>query len=43
MKNKFLIMHSYLETWSQGDKTFFMLNTMVHKISTAHKNYNTGK
>ena len=27
-----------LETWRQGYKTFFMLNSTEHEISTAHKN-----
>ena len=30
-------------TWPRGYKTFFMLNTTEHKISTAHERYNTGK
>ena len=33
----------YLFTRYQGYKTFFMLNSTEHKISTAHKNENTDK
>ena len=34
---------STLQTWPQGYKTFFMLSSTKHNISTAHKNYNTDK
>ena len=30
-------MHSYLEVWPGGYKTFFMLDSTEHEISTAHK------
>ena len=29
--------------WPRGYKTFFMLNSTEHEISTAHKNKNTNK
>ena len=32
-----------VETWSQGHKTFFMLNSTEHEISTPHKNLNSKK
>ena len=28
---------SWLETWPRGYKTFFMLNSTEHEISTVHK------
>ena len=31
------------DPWPQGYKTFIMLNSTEHKISTAHKNWNTDK
>ena len=31
------------DTWPRGYKTFFMLDSTVHEIITAHKNLNTDK
>ena len=35
---KGLLDSSSIETWSQGYKTLFMLNSTEQEISTAHKN-----
>ena len=32
--------HANLKSWLRGNKTFFVLNSTKHKISTAHKNLN---
>ena len=36
-------MHSYLEAWSWGYKTFFMLNSAEQEILIAHESLNTEK
>ena len=33
----------FLRSRPRGYKTFFMLNSTEHEISSAHKNYNTDK
>ena len=42
LNNKMIKRH-FIKSKPQGYKSFFMLNSTEHEISTAHKNQNTDK